>query len=335
MKKIMIIMSIVCLSSIGAIAQTVLTYNENAPQIGDVYHISGDNGSYDPGASGANQNWNFSAINPSFSYTTTAINPQTTPYAADFPEANIAFHYTGDNEFYSYAQSSSSEFLNDGVGFVPEGDNSYIHYTDAVKLLKFPFSFGESYSDDYHASYSLVEGTETHEWGTITVSADAWGSVTTPVGTFDNCLRIKSVRNYVDSIWTSGIFLYATTSTQTDYDWFIPSLHSAIVSISVTANGTSVTYLTNVETILENSNMELPVSIYQNTGLNRIFFRIPDNIQGKITGGIYDLSGRLLRRFSGMEVHNSLSIQSLTKGEYVIFVRHNGKLIGRKKILKL
>ncbi len=115
-KKYQIIVAI-CLTSMALTAQPVITYNGNAPQTGDAYHFSGANGSFDPGPSGANQNWDFSGITPSFFHSETAVAPGSTPFADDFPEATIAFHFTGENLSYSYGQVSTTEALNDGVGF--------------------------------------------------------------------------------------------------------------------------------------------------------------------------------------------------------------------------
>ncbi|RLD86710.1 MAG: hypothetical protein DRJ09_11520, partial [Bacteroidetes bacterium] len=217
MKKNYLVMVAICLTSLSLTAQPLITYNGNAPQIGDIYHFSGDNGSYDPGPAGANQNWDFSNIPSSFSSTETAVTPESTPFAGDFPEASIAFHYTGDNEAYSYAEVSTSAMLNDGVGLDPGGDNEYIiHYTDAVMLMQYPFSYSDTYTDSYFSAYTF-EGMLTHEWGNIIVTADAWGSVSTPVDTYNNTLRVKSERIFTDSVWMSGIFLYANSYTQTSY----------------------------------------------------------------------------------------------------------------------
>ena len=207
MKKKNIILIVICLMGISITAQPVITHDGNAPQIDDIYASSGDFGSFDPGPDGAGQSWDFSDITPTFSSLATVVTPGSTPFADEFPEATVAFHYTGDAESYSYAEVTNSEMFNDGVGFDPGGANEYvIHYTDAVKLMNYPFSFSDSYTDTYYADYTIVEGMLTHEWGNVTVTADAWGSVTTPAGTFGNTLRVKREMVYTDSVWMMGTF---------------------------------------------------------------------------------------------------------------------------------
>ena len=322
MKKKYYVIIVICLTSLGLTAQPVITYNGNAPQIGDIYHFSADNGSYDPGSAGANQNWDFSNIPPSFSSTETAVTPESTPFANDFPEANIAFHYTGDNEAYSYADVSTSAMLNDGVGFNPGDDNEYfIHYTDAVMLMQYPFSYADTYTDSYYSAYSFEEML-THEWGNITVTADAWGSVTTPEDTYNNTLRVKSERIFTDSVWMSGIFLYANTFTQTSYGWYTSTSHTPAISISVTSDGTTASYRTDALGVEEEALTDLSINIYPNPAINEVHIRLPEGSKPDRTIYMLDLQGKQVAQIKkeGSDEF-SADISALAPGEYVILIK--------------
>ncbi len=335
MKKKYLIIIIICLTSLGLTAQTVITYAGNAPQIGDVYNFSGDNGSYDPGPSGINQNWDFSNIPPSFSSTETAVTPESTPFASDFPEANTSFHYTGDNESFSYAEVSTSEMLNDGVGFDPGGDNEYfIHYTDAVKLMQYPFSFNDTYTDSYFSAYNLAE-LLTHEWGNITVTADAWGSVSTPAGTYNNTLRVKSERTYTDSVWMSGMFLYANTFTQTSYEWYTSTSHSPVVSISITSDGTTASYRTDALGVGEEFLTHSQINVYPNPATNRIDIKLPEGSKVNMDIYIFDLQGKQLAQLkkTGNDEF-SADISALAPGEYVIPIKISSTKYATAKFIK-
>ena len=325
----------ICLISLGLTAQPVITYDGNAPQIGETYYYSGDIGTYDPGPSGANQNWDFSGISPSFFTSSVAVNPASTPFAGDFPEATIAFDQNGDGETFIYSEISPAEMLNVGVGSIAGsgGDELIIHYTDAVKLLQYPFSFSDTYTDTYFTSYSFMGEMVTHEWGDITVMADAWGTVSTPEGTY-NALRVKSESVYTDSVWVSGVFISATTHTKTDYNWYTSTLHTPVFGISVTEDGTSVSYRTNLTGTGEQQSRNVQVDIFPNP--------VTDNLtiqSEKALSCIWLLSvnGRQMDKISfGTALTNrySMKLGMYPEGVYFVKLKFDDGSILTKKIIK-
>ena len=335
MKKKYYIIIMICLTSLGLTAQSVITHNGNAPQIGDIYNFSGTLDSFDPGPSGAGQNWDFSDITPTFSSTSTAVAPESTPFAGDFPEATIAFAQSGDNETFIFSQISTSEMLNVGLGNTPSGGNPMvIHYTDAVKLLQYPFSYTDAYTDSYYTAYSLTEGMVTHEWGTISVTADAWGSVLTPEGTFNNTLRIKSERTYTDSVWVSGIFVNAGTYTQTDYQWYTSTSHTPVISISVTGDGSSVTYRTNTLGVGEDFLIHSHINIFPNPATDRISIKA-DKIMNHIS--IFSVNGRQMGTSSSQTSSShqqTIDVSNYPKGVYLIKVGLEDGSIVTERIVK-
>jgi hypothetical protein len=336
MKRKNVFLIVICLMGLNVAAQPVITHNGNAPQIDDIYASSGDFGSFDPGPAGAGQNWDYSDITPTFSSLVTAVTPGSTPFAGEFPEANIAFHYTGDVESYSYAEVNNSEMLNDGVGFNPAGTNEYvIHYTDAVKLMNYPFSFSDSYTDTYFAAYTIVEDMMTHEWGNITVTADAWGSVTTPAGTFGNTLRVKREMVYTDSVWMTGTFLYANTYTQTHYEWFTATSHYPVMSISITEDGTSATYLTDAVGISETEPFSSQISLYPNPATDRLNIELPEGITGNTEIYIFNLKGQRLLQLEKTGNHKFLAnISDLISGVYVLKIKNSSKNFTTSRFIK-
>ena len=335
MKKIYFIIMAVCLFTLGIMAQPVITYSGNAPVTGDVYHFSGANGNFDPGQAGGGQSWDFSTVSPTIFTVETAVTPASTPFAGDFPESDIAFHITGDNEAYSFAEVSTSEMLNDGVALDPGGDNeTIIHYTDAVKIMQYPFAFNDNYTDSYFSAYTMGD-LLTHEWGTITVTADAWGSMITPAGIFSNTLRVKKERTYTDSVWMTGIFLYANTYSQTDYEWFTATSHTPVIGISVTGDGTSVSYRTDAVGIAEESPGLSQISIFPNPATNTINVKLPKESNGNAAVSIYDLAGK--RVLHSEKNGNKLfvtDISTLKPGVYILRINDSALNYTTLKFIK-
>ena len=335
MKKFYIITTIICLFTVGLTAQPVITHNGNAPQIGDVYHFSGTSGSFDPGAPGGNQSWNFSDINPTSSNTVTVVSPGSTPFAGVFTESTHSFHYTGSSELYSYAEVNASGFLNDGIGVDPGGvDETVIHYTNPVKLMQYPFSFNNTYTDTYFAVYSMTEGMVIHENGTIAVNADAWGSITTPAGTYNNTLRVKEERNYTDSIFMDGVFVYVTSFTQTDYEWYTATSHTPVFSLSETGDGTSVTYRS--ETVgIEETPLLTQVSVYPNPADNTLNIRLPEGDMENAEISVVNLTGQQMLQFKNNgNLQLQADISGLAPGVYMLRIKSSTGNYTTSKFIK-
>ncbi len=60
----------------------------------------------------------------------------------------------------------------------------------------------------------------------VTIEADAWGSITTPAGTFSNVLRIKrTTQSYTwNRFAISSPWIFLGMFESIDYDWFDPSI---------------------------------------------------------------------------------------------------------------
>ena len=332
MKRIYYFVVALCLINAGLKAQPVITYNGNASKIGDTYNFSGEVGSFDPGPAGVNQTWDFSNISPTFTSSPNAVTPASTPYAGTFPEATIALAQSGENNSYIYSKVSTSEMLNVGIANTLDGGGELIiHYTDPVKLLKYPFSFSESYTDSYYTSYSMMEGMTTHEWGNATVTADAWGSVTTPAGTY-NTLRIKRERTYTDSIWMAGIFISANTYTQTDYEWYTATSHTPVISISVTGDGTTITYRTDYVSGIEET-PGVQVNVFPNPVTDQLTIQSEKKIKNI---RLLSARGQLINEFpeSNDQYHQTIDFSNLPKGAYFIEIGFSNGISVTRKVIR-
>ena len=321
MKKILFTIVCICLTIIGLKAQPLITYSGNAPQIGDSYEFSVDSTNIDPGSAGANQSWDFSTITPSSFYSVAVVSPGSTPFASDFPESNIAFQYTGDTEWYGYINVNTSDLLNNGVGFDPGGDNEYfIHYTDAVKLIKYPFSYNDSYTDSYYTCYTMSEGMDIHEHSNVTVTADAWGSVSTPAGVYNNTLRVKLEFSGTDSVFVMGNFMYVTTHSLTQYEWYTATSHSVIISICVNTDGSSISYRSDDVGIDEQASSLKQIQLYPNPATDKIDIELPMELDNSTEVNIYNSLGKQVKRFTRGKGKLTADISSLSPGLYIVSV---------------
>ncbi len=230
MKRIVITL-IFMITASQAFAQITLTSSIN-PIPGDVESWAiCDTTNISPGTSGSNQTWSYTSLITQDSTTEHYVAPASTPFAAQFPGSNIAS--TADDFTFNYGTSSSVNFTVNGSG----SSSLILRYTDPQMLFQFPFTYGNNFSDNFAANYTIGT-TSISETGTSTVSCDAWGTINLPAGSFSNALRIKEVIVTKDS--STGGTPFLSIGTATSYSWYVPGRKFRVFGIvytSFTYNG--------------------------------------------------------------------------------------------------
>src|SRR5262249_6519731 len=155
-----------------------------------------------PGNSGANQTWNLDSLQSHVVDTNYFKAPASTPFASSFPSANLASYNSLDSTYIFYDVTSNYLHVLGNVIKNPlSGNPTALSFTPAITQITFPCTMSSTfnvnnataqaavaYSGTYlGATYDSVRGTTTVNRTSL---VDGWGSVTTPVGTF-NCLRQK------------------------------------------------------------------------------------------------------------------------------------------------
>jgi hypothetical protein len=145
-----------------------------------VYVLTDDGGTSEP-TDGADQDWQYGAMTWLLGGTAVFGPASATPYAGDYPTANVAWTLQpslGAPEYqYSVVSTTSFEVI---ASEVPAATNVY---TDHERLLQFPLSLGGSFTD----SYASPAHTGTETW-TFT----GYGTFTTTEGSFTDQIKMKS-----------------------------------------------------------------------------------------------------------------------------------------------
>ena len=199
-----------------ASAQPIIQNGDNLPLPGFVAPRGAGSTTLPEGSAGANQVWDFTTA---FLYTDgnsyQALDPGTSPFAADFPTANnVALRTSSGSEYYFYYNNLPDrlEAVADGISSL----GSYDIFTPNPKTkLKFPFAFGESVVD----TYTYVGGGS----GEITVTYDGYGTLITPLGTVNDAVRIKTQEtggNTYYNWYSLSPLLRVFTYGQGDLEWY-------------------------------------------------------------------------------------------------------------------
>ncbi len=251
MKKELLFFAALC-AALSLFAQPTLQ-NNVFPDIGDVitFNTADTLLNIEEGGAGANQTWNFSTLQPQAGLEVTQqvfISPVGTPYAANFPTANIVAKIGEDTAVYSYFRKEANQFSILGGGSV----DFLQEYTDPDVFLKTPLAFNGSYTEEY--AYQLA-AIGFQSVGSRTVTYDGYGTLITPLGTFANAIRLKLVSTQEDSAALGGGVEFISQTEITSYDWFVANQVGSVVSITYTS-GTSETRIAGFDTLFN----EMPLT---------------------------------------------------------------------------
>ncbi|MFT3687315.1 MAG: T9SS type A sorting domain-containing protein [Phycisphaerales bacterium] len=264
------------------------------------------------GSVGANQVWNYSALVPATSTSNPAtgvenIAVSSAPYYWSFPESNYCqkISYTYNSllfENYSFSKISSSAI--EALGSSNSAGVSSV-FTN-TRMIPLPLNYGDTYTDSYQTNNDSSPFT-------INGTYDAYGSLTTPFGTFTNVARIKEVGN-----------------TYTVYSWVRTSPYIPLMNIHVDNESGVINTITIYQIIstlgINESTTSLKPIVYPNPAADYINLQLPENqVADKVR--VTDLTGKIL--FDASNV-NRINVESLAVGAYLLQVELGGNVCHTK-----
>jgi hypothetical protein len=326
MKKTLTAIAVLCMAQQFATAQITLTSSIGYVP-GDSYDIQQCSTPASVSAAGANVtvDWSTvsgigSAINQAF------VTPGSTPYASSFPSATVASAAVsqGGTTGYTYYNNSASKLELLGVAT----SQVMLPYQNPQTVFSFPIAYNNTYSDDFASDYSL-SGFDVERRGTINVIADAYGTITTPNGTFAY-LRLKVTQEMVDSIFMMGDFFQASTTSSVTYNYMNNALKAPVFSYSETftsqgSQSSAYYYSGGATGIQENSPVTANESVYPNPAQNQVAVSFDLKSAEQLTFKVYDMTGKLVGSPFAQQLNKGqntvpVNISSLSSGLYSVVV---------------
>lgn len=347
MKKFtLFIVSIV--ATLSMFSQITLNSNINL-NIGDTYRYDGyeEVTNIDPGNGGANLEWDFSTITGELfieGVGAICVNPATTPFAdsSAVNDANICIRNIDNPEVgpYQYHDNDNSSQNLLAMGFLMQTNNSFTTYTDIFTPLEFPFSYGDSFNDTwellgFHIDYGYYF---LRDSAMSTIEADAYGTITTPLGIFQNALRIKTTT--IDYSWyryeAGGDWIPTGPFTDIEYAWYVPNIKVPVM-IMTEFDGFpsySVRYLVEYDfTTRIEDHLNYQIEIFPNPAIDQVLIRTDSPFNRY---SVYTVNGKQLDALN-LQSHQSqqqtIDLSKYPKGMYFIeVVLENGKILTEKII---
>jgi len=326
----------VCLS------QPTLTGPNTNPVIGET--LGGVTTAYfNPGSAGANQTWNFASLTSSGTSSVPIVSVGSTANGSSFPNATIALASSASSTSYYSTSASSFQYYGNYNGSTLQA------YSNPEDLLRYPFTYGNSYSDPYTCDYT--SSAPEYRKGTVTVRADGYGTLILPNGTFSNVLRVHMVESQVDSANLSG-FISLGTYVRSEYAWYLTGNAWMIAScdsitINTVLNGTvgTPTYVTTGgytsvihAGIEEADNLLQSMHLFPNPSHGVVTLQFNLNKTSKYEVKLFNYSGQQVGETfqeEGMEGSNLREINTadLSKGIYFVQVTDEHSNVFSRKIV--
>lgn len=255
MNKILFLFVCVALIATASIAQPILNNSNFVYTYPDsVVYIVADTNSVLDTTTGANVVFDYTKLR-TYGLTQTGyyVNPASTSGSSNFPAANLAENSSVSTQNYIYTLNSIDSVTN--LGFIANvtgfGLTTAKYNVNPEVVMKFPFSYGDSYTDNYAGSFSAnvtpIGLVSTNASGSVSVQADAWGTlIFSNTLSLDSVIRVKRVESMVtDPIILSPLpNISPITVNATMISYYKPNVSKApILSFvygSYTQNGTVI-----------------------------------------------------------------------------------------------
>lgn len=225
MKKLLSLISITFLGSV-VIAQPIIT-EINMPQIGDqppvVYCSDVPVESNLDVQTGANYSWDFTGLTTESTQGFDFVDPATTLWGSSFAASHICGVDDATNA-HAYYSSNSSALSNSGYRLIlGPGDTLAVNYADEEQIIDFPFTYNDNSSDAFAGS-GVAGGFPVTMDGSITYTADGYGTLMLPNATYSNVIRYRMDRTevtYFNSTPTGTIVKDQWVWVSSDYRYWL------------------------------------------------------------------------------------------------------------------
>ncbi len=219
-----IVASLYLFMPVGLMAQTSLTYTENSLRTCDSNNYREVQLS-DPGNAGAGQTWDFSKTQDTEKNSASIIRDALLPKMKGVNDYNLLLTENG----YDYFMNSSEKGLEE-LGYENNEQKLVLRYSDPVVKMKYPFSYGDHFTDHFVGVAWYNESSTIDLSGDITVAADGYGKLILQDQVIDGALRVKSVKKglQINMCGTNDFNI-------TKYSWYAPGSRYPVLNLNIIA----------------------------------------------------------------------------------------------------
>lgn len=331
LQNLILIALFLCSASI--IAQPSLTASNMNPSAGEMFTYYSSTNTASPGNAGANQTWNLTVLSSTASATSAFVSAASTPSGSSFPLATLSGTTSGSSN-YSYFTPGSTGYYN--YGQVVNG--VVMSYSDPETILSYPFNYNNTNTDGWACTFT--NGSQIVRTGSTTITADGYGTLITPAGTYSNVMRVHFVQAYKDSSMGVIIFNYVND----EYMWYQPGIHQVLAytytfTINGSTGGNLGGYMATTPTGLNNFSPQIEsLSLFPNPSTEAVTlsFNGTEAVMAEIQ--VCSVTGQKLKSISGIEIspgknNVKVSTDDLPEGIYFMQIYVDGILSKNERFI--
>jgi hypothetical protein len=338
--KSLLTLLLIAAASIDCSAQMTLNSSTNAPAAGMSFKAYyGD--SLSAGPAGANQVWNYGGFVAADSGQQRFVPCLSTPWCGTYAPATIAG--TDGDGIYTYLDPTSSALFMHGI--FDSSTSQGTVYTDPSELVRFPFTYGDSYVDTW-ASMQISGGVTYTQRALDSVLADAYGGVTLPSGNFNFTLRVKTISNIIDSATISGVPTFIGMQRVVSYNWYAINKAAPILVIGtrtykISGSPTPIvvhysSYTAQAATGVNGGNkLATSLAVYPNPAIDMVSVKFNVAERADMRVCLNDMFGRAVvdmgtKAYAAGEQVVRMDTKGLAAGVYFLTVNAGGERVSRK-----
>ena len=351
MKKFCSVSLLLCVLAISSKAQITIT-QADMPQPGDAFISTSAlvDLSIDPEETGSNHAWNFGTLVPLNSAPDSFYSQSGLPAVyqlfffgsnlADKSGYNVSFDQFSLEDVYLVYKNSSASLQQYGYAGTFDGIPVPIVYNSKDVIYNFPLEYGNKDSSSSDFAFGLPGIAYVSQNRKRVNEADGWGTITTPVGTF-NTLRVKSTITDQDSVYLDTLSTGTNVSLKSyEYKWLAQGSGMPVFQINAQdLLGVPVitqiiyqdtTFHTGMPLMAGGNQVQL--AVFPNPASRQVMLHVVGNSTNHFTVVISGISGHVMYHSMCEQKESAIDVSSWENGIYFLEVMENG-IYGHQKFV--
>ena len=354
-KWILVIFGLICVTNLS-FGQITIT-SDDMPNTGDTLRMSTNitTGGIDYTLTGENHIWDFSTLFPLVQTVDTFESVTSVPFLYQLVfipgvVANLAQPYSGFDlipgldisDPYRFYKNSSSNFKDVGFAVTFNSIPLPIKFDNPDIIYDFPVNYGNADSSFSGFEFGLPDlgfiGIDRKRVNT----ADGWGTLITPYGTFE-ALRIKSEVFETDTIYIDSISFGTTIERNfTEYKWMGNDMGMPILQVTEEGLLVTVAYrdsIRNPITAIPETEMDgFSMNIYPNPASDMATISFSSKQTGMVNMAVFNMAGIKVKEvFNGaLQTGNhkiKIDIGGIPDGIYLVQIVLPGGVYCKKLVI--
>ncbi|MBL4670392.1 MAG: T9SS type A sorting domain-containing protein [Flavobacteriales bacterium] len=314
MKKV-IVFFILVIVSLPSFTQITITTSD-MPNVNDMFRISSTANiqGLDPMLTGPGFSWDFSTLISTTQQIDTFFSVSSTPLAYQFFFNNNIFYPNHKanyalrgidigipqvpiTEVFNYIKNSSSAYDNVGFGANISGVPSSTQNSPVDREYEFPMNYLDNHISNSDFAITVPTFGDYGQAMERIDIVDGWGSLILPNGTY-TVLRVKSILNKIDTIYTTQPFPFGTTIArpqEIEYKWLAVGKGIPLLKIiTIAGNVTQIEYKDDISVGVADLSKINNVTVFPNPTKSYLIIDFKALNAGNLTIKLKDILGKNL-----------------------------------------